>query len=155
MTESAAEPLAEVKQLHDKPAAAIDVPGGWILLRDPITVRAKDRKAVAAAMDRARLAGAGNIMTAYDSAEAMMMLAIDAWSFDLPIPRHNPGSPAVPATETEPGKPEVVASLDQLDIPTYDAISEAIKPFAAALFPNFGKPGADTSKSDPSGPSNA
>jgi hypothetical protein len=142
------EQTADVVNLHDKPANAIDVPGGWIVVRDPLTVRAKDRKAIAAAMDRARNAGAGNILMAYDSGEATMMLAIEQWSFELPIPRENPGGIADDGSE-------IPSSLDQLEIPTYDAISEALIPFGNALFPNFGTPSTDTSKSDPSGPSSA
>jgi hypothetical protein len=142
------EQTADVVNIHDKPAGAIDVPGGWIVLRDPLTVRAGDRRKVSAAIDRASIAGAGNIMRAYESAEATMILAIESWSFDGPVPKD------VIGTFDDEGNPRP-NPLDEMEIPTYDAIADACTPFAKAIFPNFGTPSSDTSKSDPSGPSSA
>ena len=123
-------------ETSDAPTGATPLPnGGWLTLRDPKTVKQRDRKAVWAAMDRVSQAGGGSLLQTIESGAATMCLAVASWSYDLPLPSEDP------------------ASLDELDIPTYNAVSEACKPFADAVFPSFKPSAEDTERKDPSGPS--
>lgn len=103
----------------------IDLPsGGWVLLRDPMTVKARDRKRVLLALDGVD----GRFARQFTEADTVLALAVAEWSFtDLPLPSEQPDS------------------LDELSIADYDALCVAAKPFEQALFPDF----SDEATSDP------
>lgn len=94
--------------------ARVDLPsGGWVELRDASTVRVRDRKQVMLAADKTGVAG---LMS---SGDMVIALAVTAWSFDDRLPIEQPDV------------------LDDLEIPDYDAIADALGDFHAALFPDF------------------
>lgn len=95
----------------------IDLPsGGWAELRDPAEVKQKDRKKVLLALDEVD----GAFAESFRSAEMIVAIAVEKWSFDFPIPSVD------------------LTSLDELSIPDSDALGAACMPFKDAIFPDFG-----------------
>lgn len=88
-----------------------------VTLRDPMTLKSGDRKAVLRAIQH-RGAGAG-----VDIVDGILCLLIDHWTLQLPLPRVTP------------------ESLDLLEIPDYDLLSEVTDPVSDLLFPNLAAPG--------------
>jgi len=91
--------------------------GATVVLKDPSLLRVKDRKAVIKASESAE----GDLSKALVLGDALIAMLVESWSFDL-IP---------PAIKLE--------SLDELEIPDYDALVEATKEAQGKLFPNVGK----------------
>lgn len=92
----------------------IDLPNEqWAELRDVTEFRQKDRRIAAGAFN-ADLGGPALQFMAHQ--DRVIILALKNWSLDLPLP-----------TIEDP------ASIDALDFPTYDALSEAIAPVLGAM----------------------
>lgn len=106
--------------------------GATVVLKDPSLLRVKDRKTVIKASDGAE----GDLSKALVLGDALIAMLVESWSFDL-IP---------PAIRLE--------SLDELEIPDYDALVEATKDAQMKLFPSLSNtveneknPKADTASS--------
>jgi hypothetical protein len=91
--------------------------GATVTLKDPSLLRVKDRKAVIMASDSTE----GELSKALVLGDALIAMLVESWSFDL-IP---------PSIKLE--------SLDELEIPDYDALVEATKEAQTKLFPSVGK----------------
>ncbi len=91
--------------------------GATVVLKDPSLLRVKDRKKVIQASDSTE----GELARALVLGDALIAMLVESWSFDL-IP---------PAIKLE--------SLDELEIPDYDALVEATKDAQAKLFPSVAK----------------
>lgn len=107
--------------------------GATVTLKDPSTLRVKDRKKVIKASDSTE----GELSRALVLGDALIAMLVESWSFDL-VP---------PSIKLE--------SLDELEIPDYDALVEATKEAQTALFPTVAKtienekdPKADTASSN-------
>jgi hypothetical protein len=111
----------------------VDLPsGGFAILRDPVQLRAKDKKRVLKNIQDAQRAVAAGV----DVVDGMVMMLVEKWELPyLPMA-------ALPADE-----PEI---LDELTIPDYDALVQAVGPAQKVLFPgpvtvdDMGKPGSPT-----------
>ena len=116
----------------------IDLPlGGWAEIADARQIRAKHRKRL---MDRLnidrmqqRTLGLG-----FDIIESLMLLMVDKWSIPY-APLQDSASPL--------STPDLIG---ELEIPDYDALSNALEPARQILFPDpvsvddAGKPGSPT-----------
>lgn len=91
--------------------------GATVILKDPSLLRVKDRKNVIKASDSTE----GEFSKALVLGDALVGMLVESWSFDL-LP---------PSVKLE--------SLDELEIPDYDALVEATKDAQAILFPSLGK----------------
>ena len=105
--------------------------GATVVLKDPSLLRVKDRKNLIKASDSVE----GELSRALVLGDALIAMLVESWSFDL-IP---------PAIKLD--------SLDELEIPDYDALVEATKDVQAKLFPsvantveNENNPKADSAK---------
>jgi hypothetical protein len=105
--------------------------GATVVLKDASLLRVKDRKNLIRASDSVE----GELSRALVLGDALIAMLVESWSFDL-IP---------PAIKLD--------SLDELEIPDYDALVEATKEVQAKLFPsvantieNENNPKADTAK---------
>lgn len=106
--------------------------GATVVLKDVSTLRSGDRKKVMKASDDAT----GELSKALVLGDALVAMLVESWSFDF-LP---------PSVKVE--------SLDELEIPDYDALVEATKEAQEALFPKLKKtteaekdPKADTANS--------
>lgn len=105
----------------------VDLPsGGWAELRDVAEIRKGHRDRVLKSTDTVDGAFARSIR----SADMILALAIEKWSFDLELPSNE------------------LTVLDELTIPDYDKLCADVEPWQKALFPDFGGEGVD----DPSSP---
>lgn len=89
--------------------------GNTVTLRDPKTLKVKDRKKVlkAAGEHDSTIAQGLSII------DGLIAMLIEEWSFDLIIPSVK------------------IDSLDELDISDYDALSSEAETARAVLFPQF------------------
>jgi hypothetical protein len=106
--------------------------GGWVVLRDPLELRGKDRRAVQrAVMDPDR-----KIAAALDLVDGTICMLVESWS--LP---YLPGA-AIPRTDPD--------LLGELTIADQTALEQAVEPAIAVLFPrevtidDAGVPGSPT-----------
>lgn len=98
--------------------------GATVVLRDPTTLRVKDRKKVYAAAN-----GQEGIMQALSLSDGLIAILIESWSFDLLIPSIK------------------LEMLDELEMPDYDFLSREVESAQAILFPTISK--TDQSEADP------
>jgi hypothetical protein len=111
--------------------------GGWAEIADPKQIRAKHRKRL---MDRLnmdrmqeRTMGIG-----FDLIESLILLMVDKWSIPY-APLQDSTSPLA-----------TVTLIGDLEIPDYDALTEALEPARQMLFPDpvtiddHNKPGSPT-----------
>jgi hypothetical protein len=103
--------------------------GATVTLRDPSTIRHKDRKRLFKTLDTV---GDGDMSKVFAMGDGLMILLVESWSLDLPVPSVNP------------------ESLDEMEIADYDALVEHTKELQKALFPSL----ADTveNETDPKAP---
>ena len=99
--------------------------GATVTIKDVSTLRVKDLNRVIKAGDGLD----GDITKGIAFSEALIATIIEDWSFDLIIPSI---------------KPE---SLEELEIPDYDALVTASETVSAALFPTLAK--TDKNEADP------
>ena len=108
----------------------VTLPSGvTVTLRDPKTIRHKDRKKLFSTLDAAN---EGEMSRIFAMGDALMILLVEDWSLEAPIPSVN------------------VESLDELEIADYDALVEHTKEIQKVLFPSL----SDTpeNQSDPKAP---
>ncbi len=111
----------------------VDLPsGGWAQLRDPKTLRAKDKKrALSNIKDHEKVIAAG-----FDVTEGLLAMLVDAWEI--------PYLPNAPLPRDE------IGILGELEIPDSDALMAAARPAQQLLFPQpstvdgADKPGSPT-----------
>ena len=89
--------------------------GATATLKDPSTLRVKDRKTVIRASEK----GEGDLSKALALGDALIAMLIEEWSFDLIIPSIK------------------IESLDELTMADYDALVEHSKDAQSFLFPNL------------------
>jgi hypothetical protein len=102
--------------------------GATVTLKDPSTLRVKDRKTIIKASEK----GDGELSRALALGDAMVAILIDEWSFDLIIPSVQ------------------IESLDELTMADYDALVEHTKEAQKSLFPSLGD--TDEARKDPKVP---
>lgn len=89
--------------------------GATVKLKDPSLLRVKDRKRVMKTSD----SNEGELTKALALGDALIAMLVEEWSFDLIIPSVK------------------IDSLEELEIPDYDALVEATKDAQSALFPSL------------------
>jgi hypothetical protein len=113
----------------------VDVPGGWISLRDPKRVKERDRRPIMAkaASLRASMTDEANLdlIGAYELNDLVAVALIESWSF---------------------GDTVSIEVLTDLESTSYDAIQKVTAPLLAQLMPSF-EPTPDPDS--PTGPSGA
>ena len=102
--------------------------GATATLKDPSTLRVKDRKTVIRASEK----GEGDLSKALALGDALIGMLIEEWSFDLIIPSIK------------------IESLDELTMADYDALVEHSKDAQSFLFPNLAD--TDEIRADPKAP---
>lgn len=93
----------------------LPVSGAKVVLRDPKSLKQKDRKKIYAntkGIDE-------GIMTALSLTDGILAIMVESWELELPIPSLN------------------ITSLDELDIADYDHLTELSKDFQKAIFPSL------------------
>lgn len=139
-------PVEQLRQLGEAAVegefvSRIELPsGGWAEIADPRKIRSKHRKRVLDQMNidrmERRTAGIG-----FDMVDGLMLMMVEKW--DIP---YLPGV----------GRPlDQPASVDELTIPDYDVLSEALEPARKVIFP--GPPSVDgaTTPGSPTPPGGA
>jgi len=101
--------------------------GNTVTLRDPSTLRVKDRKKVIAAA-----ANQEGLLQALSMVDGLIAVLVESWSFDLIIPSVH------------------IASLDELEMPDYDAIAAEVNAVQSAIFPDFTK--SEVNEKNPDSP---
>lgn len=94
--------------------------GATATLKDPKTLRVKDRRAIMTASEK----GEGDLGKALALSDALLSVLIEDWSFDLPIPSVK------------------ISSVDELEMKDYDYLVEQTKDAQKTLFPSL----ADTTE---------
>lgn len=98
-------------------ASKITLPSGaTVTLKDPRTLRVKDRKKV---MQIAESAEGGDLSRAMALGDALIAMMVEDWSLDLIIPSVK------------------LDSLGELDVSDYDFLIEQTKDMQKALFPTL------------------
>jgi len=93
----------------------LPVSGAKVILRDPKSLKQKDRKKIYAntqGVDQ-------GIMTALSLTDGILAIMVESWELDMPIPSIR------------------ISSLDELDIADYDHLTELSKDFQKAIFPSL------------------
>lgn len=93
----------------------LPVSGAKVVLRDPKSLKQKDRKKIYAntkGMDE-------GIMTALSLTDGILAIMVESWELDLPLPSIR------------------ISSLDELDIADYDHLTDLSKEFQKAIFPSL------------------
>jgi hypothetical protein len=99
--------------------------GATATLKDPKTLKVKDRKRVL----RASEVDGGDLSKAMALSDSLIAMLVEDWSFDLIIPSVK------------------LDTLDELDMADYDALVEMTKEAQEVLFPSLAK--TDETENDP------
>ena len=99
--------------------------GNTVVLRDPSTLRVKDRKKVVAAANNQE-----GLLQAMSMTDGLIAVLIESWSFDLIIPSIH------------------IASLDELTMPDYDAIALEASKAQSMIFTDFSETPANLNNPD-------
>ena len=99
--------------------------GATATLKDPSTLRVKDRKTVIRASEK----GEGELSKALALGDALIAMLIEEWSFNLMIPSIK------------------IETLDELTMADYDALVEESKDAQKYLFPSLSD--SDEARKDP------
>jgi hypothetical protein len=99
--------------------------GATATLKDPKTLKVKDRKRVL----RASEVDGGDLSKAMALSDSLIAMLVEDWSFDLIIPSIK------------------LEALDELDMADYDALVELTKEAQEVLFPSLAK--TDETEKDP------
>ena len=100
----------------------IDLPsGGWAELRDPKTLRAKDKRRVLKNI-KGTPDEENPVAASLDTTDGMVCMMVTAWEI-----------PYMPDAALPGDAPEM---LDELEIPDYDVLLEAVTPARELLFPD-------------------
>ena len=112
----------------------LPVSGAKVVLRDPKSLKQKDRKKIYANTQGVN----EGIMTALSLTDGILAIMIDSWELDLPLPAIK------------------ITSLDELDIADYDFLTDLSKDFQKAIFPSLADTPENAKDADsPFGGSNA
>jgi hypothetical protein len=103
--------------------------GATVTLKDPSTLRVKDRKRVMTTADQAI---GGDLSKALALGDALLAMLIEEWSFELLVPSLN------------------LDSLGELEMKDYDYLVEQTKDAQSSLFPNLAD--TPTNEADPKAP---
>lgn len=117
----AVEPAVKPVAVTGEFVSRVELPsGGWAELADPKKIRSKHRKLV---MDRLNIdrMQQRTVGVAFDVTEGLMLMMVEKW--------HVPYFPDVARPLDD------VSVLDELEIPDYDALAEALEPAREMLFP--------------------
>jgi hypothetical protein len=95
--------------------------GATAKIKDPSTLRVKDRKRILKASE----VEGGDLSKAIALSDALIAMLVDEWSFDLIIPSIK------------------LESLDELSMADYDALVEVSKDAQEVLFPSLAKTDAN------------
>jgi hypothetical protein len=90
--------------------------GNWAQLRDPESFRQRDRKALLLGMDAVE---GGDLARGLAVMDKVLALLVESWSYELPVPSVDE------------------ASLEELSIADYDALSKACEATRKVMFPDF------------------
>jgi hypothetical protein len=96
--------------------------GATVNLRDPKTLRVKDRRVLMTTVDTAD----GELAKALALSDALISMLIEDWSFDL----------VIPSVKKE--------SLDEQEVSDYDFLMDQTKEAQKALYPNLKEDEANT-----------
>jgi hypothetical protein len=99
--------------------------GNTAVLRDPSTLRVKDRKKVVAAAN-----GQEGLLQAMSMTDGLIAVLVESWSFDLIIPSIH------------------IASLDELTMPDYDALAAEAAKAQSSIFTDFSETPANQQNPD-------
>ena len=99
--------------------------GATVTIKDPASLRVKDRNRVMKAGDGLT----GEVAKGLAFSEALIATIIEEWSFDLMIPSVK------------------LESLEELEIADYDALTKASEDISAILFPTLAK--TEKNEADP------
>lgn len=88
--------------------------GGWAVLKDPESLRVKDRKKI---LKNAN--GEQGLMQAMSIVDGLIACLIEEWSFEMPIPMIK------------------ISALDELTMADYDQLAEAGEEAQRLLFPKL------------------
>lgn len=99
--------------------------GATAILKDPKTLKVKDRKRVLKASE----VEGGDLSKAMALSDSLIAMLVEDWSFDL----------VIPAVKLD--------TLDELDMADYDALVEHTKEAQEVLFPSLAK--TDENEKDP------
>ena len=102
--------------------------GAEVVLKDPKTLRVRDRKKV---FEQASNAKEG-IMQALSLSDGLLAVLIESWSLDLIIPSVR------------------IESIDEMEMADYDFLTDETKEAQKALFPSLGK--TDETEKNPESP---
>ena len=99
--------------------------GNTVVMRDPSTLRVKDRKKVVAAANNQE-----GLLQAMSITDGLIAVLVESWSFDLIIPSIH------------------IASLDELTMPDYDFLAAEAAKAQSGIFPDFSDTPANQSNPD-------
>lgn len=102
--------------------------GAEVVLRDPSTLRVKDRKKIFANASNAK----EGIMQALSLTDGLIAVLVESWTLDLIIPSIR------------------ISSIDEMEMADYDALTDATKSAQKILFPQTAQ--TDESEKDPESP---
>ena len=102
--------------------------GAEVVLRDPSTLRVKDRKKIFANASNAK----EGIMQALSLTDGLIAVLVESWTLDLIIPSIR------------------ISSIDEMEMADYDALTDATKAAQKILFPQTAQ--TDESEKDPESP---
>lgn len=101
--------------------------GATVVLKDPTTLRVKDRKKVYRNAN-----GEEGIMQAISLVDGLIAIMVESWSLDLIIPSIK------------------IDSIDEMEMADYDALTEEAQVAQKILFPSLAK--TDEAEADPKAP---
>jgi hypothetical protein len=104
--------------------------GAEVTLKDPSTLKVKDRRKVFA-----NAAGQEGLMMAMSLTDGLIAVLVDSWTLDLIVPSVR------------------IASIDEMEMADYDTLTEQIKDIEKILFPNLAK--TEETERDPESPTEA
>lgn len=102
--------------------------GAEVVLRDPSTLRVKDRKKIFANASNAK----EGIMQALSLTDGLIAVLVESWTLDLIIPSIR------------------ISSIDEMEMADYDALTDATKSAQKILFPQTAQ--TDEAEKDPESP---
>lgn len=107
--------------------------GNWVIFKDPMTLKVKDRKKVFKNAD-----GQEGVLQALSLVDGMLAILIESWSFEFPIPMIK------------------ISMLDELTMGDYDKLSNEVGEAQKILFPALNQtPETEKDDDSPFGKSNA
>lgn len=116
--------------------------GGWVELRDPASLRARDQKAL---MRELNYDSEKPIASGLDMTDGLIALLVTGWG--LPY-RPDPDRDWVLPSQD-------VTMVDELSLPDYGVVTELVRPAQKAMFPGKPDPTDYDDPTSPTAPANA